>query len=73
MTSLTGVPCLVCQQPLTLRPARGRKSGKSFLMLVCLLDGRHFRGFINDRVYVDSVLARLESRSPIFLGDQTNS
>jgi hypothetical protein len=66
MTSLTAVPCPVCRQPLTLRPAQGRKSGKSFLMLVCLLDGRHFRGFINDRDYVDSVLALLESHTPSF-------
>ena len=45
---------------LTLRLARGRKSGKTFLMLVCVQDGRHFRGFINDRAFVDGVLAHLE-------------
>ena len=61
MTSLTGgIPCLVCGQQLTLRLAKGRKSQKTFLMLVCSQDGRHFRGFINDRDYVDKVLARLE-------------
>ena len=59
------LPCLVCQQPLTLRLARGRKSGKAFLMLLCAQDGRHFRGFINDREYVDKVLARLEDQTPV--------
>lgn len=62
MSSLTqGIPCLVCGQQLTIRLAKGRKSQKTFLMLVCSQDGRHFRGFINDRSYVDKVLARLEA------------
>ena len=59
MTSI-GIPCMVCGQQLNLRLATGRKSQKTFLMLVCVRDGRHFRGFINDREYVDKVLARLE-------------
>ena len=58
------VQCPVCQRPLTLRLAQGRKSGKTFLMLVCSQDGRHFRGFINDRTYVAGVLARLEDQTP---------
>ena len=53
-------PCLICQQPLVLRLARGRKSGKPFLMLICPQDGRHFRGFINDKKYVRQVLDKLE-------------
>ena len=64
MTTATAVPCLICQQPLTLRLAKGRKSGKVFVMLLCSVDARHFRGFINDRKYVDSVLARLEGHPP---------
>ncbi len=61
MTSLTrGIPCLVCGQQLTIRLAKGRKNQKTFVMLLCGADGRHFRGFINDREYVDKVLARLE-------------
>lgn len=64
MTTATAVPCLICQQPLTLRLARGRKSGKPFLMLICPSDGRHFRGFINDQEYVRQVLARLEGHTP---------
>ena len=57
------IPCPLCTQSLALRLARGRKSGKPFLMLVCPVDGRHFRGFITQREYVAAVLARLESAS----------
>ena len=53
-------PCLVCRQPLTLRFARGRKSGKPFLMLICGQDGRHFRAFITDKAYVSRVLEGVE-------------
>ena len=64
MTSSPGIPCIVCGGGLVLRTARGRKSGKCFLMLVCPEDGRHFRGFINDQGYVRQVLARLEGHTP---------
>jgi hypothetical protein len=64
MTSSPGIPCIVCGGGLTLRTARGRKSGKPFLMLVCPQNGRHFRGFINDQGYVKQVLARLEGQTP---------
>ena len=56
------IPCLICGTALTLRLARGRKSGKPFLMLICPQDGRHFRGFINDQSYVKEVLAKLEGQ-----------
>ncbi|HZA24156.1 MAG TPA: hypothetical protein VFA32_16395 [Dehalococcoidia bacterium] len=64
MTASAGIPCIVCGAGLTLRTARGRKSSKCFLMLVCPQDGRHFRGFINDQDYVKEVLARLEGHTP---------
>ena len=61
MTPLTHhIPCLICGETLTVRMARGRKSGKPFIMLVCSHDGRHFRGFITDQNYVAELLARLE-------------
>jgi hypothetical protein len=63
MTSSPGIPCIVCGSSLVLRTARGRKSGKPFLMLICPADGRHFRGFINDQGYVKEVLSKLEARS----------
>ena len=58
------IPCLVCRKPLALRLARGRKSGKPSIMLICPTDGRHFRGFISDRAYVGQVLALLEDQTP---------
>ena len=57
------IRCLVCGEALLVRPARGRKSGKPFLMLVCGRDGRHFRAFVNDQEYVRGVLERLEGQT----------
>ena len=63
MTSLShSIPCLICGDPLTVRLARGRKSGKPFIMLICGWDGRHFRGFITDQNYVVELLIRLEGQ-----------
>ena len=53
-------PCVVCHKPLELRTAKGRTSGKPFLMLICPADGRHFRAFINDQDFVAGVMSRLE-------------
>ena len=54
------IPCIVCGESLMMRLARGRKSGKPFLMLLCTRDGRHFRAFINDHDFVRQVLQSLE-------------
>ena len=64
MTTPKSLPCLICGESLSLRMARGRKSGKPSLMLVCPSNGRHFRGFITDRTYVNQVMARLEEKRP---------
>jgi len=57
----TNIPvCPICSHALSVRLATGRKSGKPFLMLICSQDGRHFRGFINHRPYVEQVLDNLE-------------
>jgi hypothetical protein len=61
--------CPICHQPLSIRLARGRKSGKPFVMLICNIDGRHFRGFINDRPYVQQVTDNLESNREPRPGD----
>ena len=58
------IPCPVCKGPMELRPTKGRKSGKPGLMWICPKDGRHFRGFIEDREYVDRVLDLLEGQDP---------
>ena len=52
--------CPVCGEPMAFQIARGRKSGKPFLMVKCLRDGRHFRGFVGDRDYVQRLLEGLE-------------
>ncbi len=54
--------CLICGEALTVRLAKGRKSGKPFVMLICSRDGRHFRAFINYQPYVVEVIKRLEER-----------
>jgi len=56
------LPCPVCSQPLAIRLARGRKSGKPFVMVLCSVDARHFRGFISHRPYVREVLDALETQ-----------
>ncbi len=55
-------PCPVCGDAVLLRLARGRKSGKAFVMLRCRQDGRHFRAFINDSQFVEYVIERLETK-----------
>jgi len=52
--------CPVCANPLAFQITRGRKSGKPSLMMKCPRDGRHFRGFICDRDYLQRLLERLE-------------
>ena len=49
---------MVCGTGLEIRPAKGRKSGKPFLMVICPSNGRHFRGFIADQGYIKSVVDR---------------
>ena len=58
------VSCPVCHAFLVFRPARGRKSGKPFIMIICPDNARHFRGFISDQAYVAGVLDRLEGHTP---------
>ena len=54
------VACVVCGIGLTIRTARGRKSGKPFVMFICPQDGRHFRAFISDQQYVRGVIEKAE-------------
>ena len=52
------IRCPVCGQALSVSPAKSRKARKpkTFLMLVCPSDGRHFRAFISDREFVARAL-----------------
>ncbi len=56
-----GLRCHICGIALSVRLARGRKSGKPFVMLVCPNDGRHIRAFVADADYVSNVIERLEA------------
>ena len=55
-------PCPLCGNSLTATIARGRKSGKPFIMLICPEDGRHFRGFITHRPYIEAVLSKVDTK-----------
>ena len=59
---MTEVRCPVCAAALKLTTARSRKSKipRTFLMLACPKDGRHFRGFISDRDFVQRTLDAAE-------------
>ena len=59
MTATTSLTCPVCQGIIEVRLSIGRKSGKPSLSMVCPADARHFRGFINDKAFVESVLSHL--------------
>lgn len=58
-----GLRCHICGIALSVRLARGRKSGKPFVMLVCPSDGRHMRAFVADADYVSNVIERLEEKA----------
>ena len=59
------ISCPVCGKYLGFQITRGRKSGKPSLMLKCFQDGRHFRGFICDRDYMQQLLERIEESHKI--------
>lgn len=55
-----GLSCPVCRGGMQAKLARGRKSGKSFVTILCIQDPRHFRAFITYQPYVAQVLSQLE-------------
>ena len=55
-----GAPCPVCGVNLDVRPSTGRKSNKPFLMFICPVNGKHFRGFITDQEFMRQVLAKVK-------------
>ena len=59
---MTEVRCPICSVTLKLTTATSRKSKtpRTFLMLACPKDGRHFRGFISDRDFVQRTLDAAE-------------
>ena len=59
------VNCPICGHSLQVRLAKGLKSGKPFIMLICPEDGRHFRAFITHQPYVGKVMDSLESHQEV--------
>ena len=53
------IACPVCQEDIQVSTAQGRKSGKPFVMLKCVSDGRHSRAFITDQDYVSRIVGQL--------------
>lgn len=47
--------CWLCGAPLRIQVTRSRK-GRLALGFACSADGRHVRGFINERRFLDEVL-----------------
>lgn len=56
------IGCPVCRTAVRVSTSTS-KTGKVAVVLVCPNDGRHFRAFINDKIYVRRVLDALESRA----------
>ena len=48
--------CPICGALMEVLPAKSAKSGKPYIQLKCPVDARHFRGFIHDREFVETVL-----------------
>lgn len=58
MTEQLTIPCPICTEPLRFTVTTNR-NGKHAIGLHCPKDGRHFRGFINHKPFVDEALGRL--------------
>ena len=55
---MNDIKCPICSIALSIRMAKGRKSNKPFIMLICPQDGRHFRGFITDQGFISKILTQ---------------
>jgi hypothetical protein len=53
---MNDIKCPICSNALSIRMAKGRRSNKPFIMMICPQDGRHFRGFITDQAYISKIL-----------------
>ena len=60
MNDIPAISCPVCGASLKVSTSTS-KAGKVALVLVCPKDGRDFRAFINNKGYIERVLASLET------------
>lgn len=49
---MSNVNCPVCKHKLDIGLRQNERNERFYLMMVCPVDGAHFRAFINDRDYV---------------------
>ena len=65
-----GAPtCLICGTSLKVALTTSKK-GKVAVGLSCPVDGRHFRGFVNDRDYVTRTIQATQAlQNPTKTGD----
>ena len=61
--SNAALSCHLCGNDLDVRLARGRKSGKPFVLMVCPVDGRHMRAFVGDADYVRNLMDQVEAKA----------
>ena len=58
MTTPLTIPCPICGTSMRLSITTNRH-GKHAIGISCPVDGRHLRGFINHRPFVEDTLRRL--------------
>ena len=59
-TDKTTLPCHICQAFLKVKLARGKKSGKPFVMPTRPEDGKHIRAIAADRAFVENRIGQAE-------------
>ena len=58
MAEQAAIPCPICAEALRFTVCTNR-NGKHSIGVHCPQDGRHFRGFVNHRPFVEDALARM--------------
>lgn len=61
---MLSIRCPVCEGQVSLESVVTKK-GKSCLMMVCVLSGSHYRGFINDQDYIAEFARKAEAATGI--------
>lgn len=55
--------CPVCGSILEISLRKTKATGKDFINIVCLIDPKHYRAFINDQDFVRKTVEELEALS----------
>lgn len=65
------IPCPICSEALRFTVTTN-KNGKHAIGLHCPRDGRHFRGFINHKPFVEEALTRMAEATEGANADQSS-